>query len=493
MHLVVARPAWWFTVLPDEAGYLGNARWLVGGPSWPMGQAPRYGIGASLAYVPAVLLGQDARSVVAGAGEVNAIVLAFLAPLLAATARRFTTCGPAVALAAGGVGALVPAAVLGGTVMWAEPAVLVAVAAFAFGATRPTWWWAVLCGALPWIHLRLSPFALGALVLVVVRRHWPLLVTLVTTTAVGGLGQWAVERARWDSTVGPPVSDGLRTPGSAAVQLLGETWYLVASTGGLVVLGVLALWPRLRRRDPAALVLAGSGAALVALSAVSSAASAHRPEQYVYGRYVDALAPLLVAFGVTWLARTGIRSRRSVALGVIAAVTGAALAVVVARGSEVFDGRWQTTQVIGLAWLGSAGGVRTIWFATAAAVLVAVGWSTARAPVAVTVVAVALAASSVAAWLGPLADRRDQYAGWTVPEALDALDVDAVAYDRSAASPVGQWAYPLLFDGAEVVAFDDEPPAGIDAVVGSLDRPPFGRGPDVRDERFGLGVWLTGS
>lgn len=494
VHLAIALPQRWFSVLPDEAGYLGNARWLTGGGEWPMGAAPRYGIGTSVLYVPATVIGgDDPALVVRLAALTNAVLLAALAPLLALAVRRLTGCSGAVALMAGAVAAVTPIAMLGGTVLWAEPAVIVAVVGLVVGLgrkpTRP--WVAVLIGVMPWIHLRVLPFVLAGVIALIWQRRHRLLIVAAAVSAVGAIAQWAVERARWTTVVGPPLTDGLGEPGSALTQVLGEGWYLLVSTAGMAALGAAVLWKAAQRGDSTAALVGAAASVLMALSAVSSAASAHRPEQYVYGRYVDAVGPLLTALGVVWLQRVSVKGRRAGALAVIGASVLAISIVGAVRGADAFDGGWQTSQVLGVAWAVGDGGTRVLWLATVVCAVVVVSWAVVPARAGAIVVAGVLVVASALAWTGPVEDRRTQYDGWSVPDAIAALDVDSVGYDSSAANPVGQWAYPLLFGDVSYTPFDGEVPSGVEAVVGSLDRPPFDTAPAVSDDRFGLGVWLV--
>lgn len=103
--------------------------------------------------------------------------------------------------------------------------------------------------------------------------------------------------------------------------MTGQTWYLVASTGGLVVVGVVyAVW-RIRgetevvprRRDP---VVVTSAVAIIASILVLFTGGLQllygtRADHHVYGRYVEILSPVLVVFAVAGAER--IRKMASIA------------------------------------------------------------------------------------------------------------------------------------------------------------------------------------
>jgi hypothetical protein len=81
IHLPMAMRMHWFTGLPDEAGYLGNARWLSGpAPIWPMGKASFYYIGYPALLVPLHLLVRSPQALYHGVLTVNCVLMASLFP-----------------------------------------------------------------------------------------------------------------------------------------------------------------------------------------------------------------------------------------------------------------------------------------------------------------------------------------------------------------------------------------------------------------------------
>jgi hypothetical protein len=110
---------------------------------------------------------------------------------------------------------------------------------------------------------------------------------------------------------------------SVARNLLGETWYVLVSTLGVVGLLVVAHGRRAVRRtvqaradapDAVLGLLLAATAALLAVSALSLA-TITRPDMVIYGRYVEVAVPPLLAVGIARLVPTLSASRlRTVAV-----------------------------------------------------------------------------------------------------------------------------------------------------------------------------------
>ena len=111
LHVFLVRDVSVPSVVPDEAGYLGNARWLSGtSPTWIMGEAPYYGFGYSLVLAPLFAVFHDPYTLYRAVIVVNALLVTSLFPLLYVFCRRLLGATERVALVAALVGALVPAA-----------------------------------------------------------------------------------------------------------------------------------------------------------------------------------------------------------------------------------------------------------------------------------------------------------------------------------------------------------------------------------------------
>jgi hypothetical protein len=150
------------------------------------------------------------------------------------------------------------------------------------------------------------------------RRRPAVAATLAVTFGVASyLGQTFnryLNNAVWDGRggidAGGKVSrlfhaDGL---GDALLTGAGQIWYQVVASGGLAVIavvGLLLLTGNRRdmsadRRVTAAIIVIVTGA-LVGVSVVFLA-NGRRADHLVYGRYIDIVAPLLIALAISWLA-----------------------------------------------------------------------------------------------------------------------------------------------------------------------------------------------
>lgn len=76
------------SVVFDEAGYLGNARWLAGGAIWDMPESPAYASGYSLLLAPIMAIFASAGAQWRAVLVLNAALLASVFPLVALLARR---------------------------------------------------------------------------------------------------------------------------------------------------------------------------------------------------------------------------------------------------------------------------------------------------------------------------------------------------------------------------------------------------------------------
>ena len=349
------------SVVFDEAGYLGNARWLAGGSRWDMPESPAYALGYSLVLAPAMALFDTATAQWRAVLVTNAVLLATVGPLLVAVCRRLLGVSRQRALVAATIGALAPGLIAAGGSAIAEnlalPMVLVLVLA-AWGAT------AAPRGRLGLVRYGLGPAA-GVLVLVHnrflllmavvgVALVWGALRGLISTRVAVGNGllliagsvaaraaNGAVRRARWTVLENPQGDtsawfDLATTPEGLwelMVTAAGQTWYIAAGSLGLAVVGIVHLggfaasqrvaWPERsadlrsetphptleqRRRAVVALTLVVAVAVLVT-SVVFFAQNHWRPDHWVYGRHNDSFSPLWLAAGTCAVLQAGLRDR----------------------------------------------------------------------------------------------------------------------------------------------------------------------------------------
>ncbi len=360
LRLALAWPMTGPIVVPDEMGYLAQARWLAGDDSTLLTESPYYHLGYPLLLLPAALLGGDDperfwRLLLV----TNAAIGATLVPLLTVLLRRTLDTGPRLAAVAAFVASCHPGFVLPAGQGWGEiafpPAVLLWVLAVSQVFQRPRWRSGLLVGlaavAVWSVHSRAGLPVLVATALVVLAalavRRLPLRAALgvAVSAAVAGVAvaraQAAALAALWDDTPVQVADASIRavlTPSAAApfaAQLGGTLWNALVSTAGLAVLGLAALGAvALRSGRPAAARATAATALLGALGVWALAAlffvKAGRADQFLHGRYVETVLALPLAAGVVVLATARTR-RQLLRLGAVAVLLTVACAVVVRR------------------------------------------------------------------------------------------------------------------------------------------------------------------
>ena len=512
-------------VVFDENGYLGTARLIAGGSAWDMPFAPAYAIGYSVVIAPAMAVFHTADAQWQAVLVVNAILLAAVFPLLVAVLERVFDVPRRRALPAATVAALVPAVVATGISGIAENLVLPFVPASLLAAwamtdpnrrLRVRVWFGPAVVVLYAAHPRFTlavPMGLGMLAWVAWSRRSDRVAAganaalLVLGTAVVHLATRSVQDARWarvERLEGSAATwwdlvtsvDGLR---ELALTAVGQAWYLVIGSIGLVAVGIALLArgeatapadgddPARRRRIVVAFVLS-LAAGVFATSVLFFAQNQFRADHYVYGRHNDSFTPIWVAVAVAYLLdRVG--SRRPIAVLTATAALGATLsAVLVATRNpadqfSVFspfavaavirfvgddpDGMFIRASAFGLAGIG--------------AVTVAV-WASRRPSLprwvrdgALPVLSVGLAGWFVFAGFGVVRGTADfatlVYGDWTAAPTVTRLDVDELCIDASAVRGRATLSYPWNLPDVDVRSYDaaaGEAPA-CDFAVARLD------------------------
>lgn len=374
------------SVVFDEGGYLGNARWLAGGDRWDMPTSPAYAVGYPVLLTPVMAVFHSADAQWRAVLVVNAALLASVFPLLVHVFRQVLGAPRRLALLAAGLGALAPCVVAAGGSAIAENLVLPLVPALV-AAT-----WAITSSGRP--HRRAASYAFGPLVSILVVTHprftllvpvalvalvfgarrgivarataWANGLSLVALFSAGTVLDRVVRRARWadvEMLQGGP-REWLRLLGDVdgvtelVLTGVGQLWYLAAGSLGMSVVGI---WFLLRGTtgDPARPLRSGAaittpeaagppmverdrrftiGFVLVAAAAVFAtsvlffAQNQFRADHWVYGRHNDSFTPLWLGAGLIALVGPGGARRR------LAWLTGAA-GVIVASGMVVWATR----------------------------------------------------------------------------------------------------------------------------------------------------------
>jgi hypothetical protein len=320
-------------LVADEIGYLSNARVLAGGVAGQLERAPFYRGGYSLLIAPLVELGGSPAFTYHLVLVLNAALAASVFPLLYLLLTRLGSVRSELALWAALAGAAYPAITVLSQVAMSENALfpLVIVWLIAFGGLlsenrqgSAVAWAAGLgaaTGALWAVHNRMIVAVVlavaGLLWLAWRRRLRPaalaagLAVIAAAFVGVHFLDSYLIDH-NYAGSAPDELSErmdalfrfgGLRT---ALANLIGQSWYLLVATFGLAA---AAAWDFFRPRGdtgerPAPVL--GVLLALTGLLLLISAAAfpeRTRPDMLIYGRYAEVVAPALVAFGLTTLAR----------------------------------------------------------------------------------------------------------------------------------------------------------------------------------------------
>jgi hypothetical protein len=317
-----------YAIWPDEPAQLAIARWMGGGTRWNMDDhsvwRPLFGTLLS----PVYWFTDDPITVFHTALVLNALLGGLAAMLLVFVARRLTPMSPWWCAIAAVIVSLAPAALFTTDFVFAESLVAPLYLATLLTLLRlyetPTLRDGVLAGVLSALafgtHSRMLPLALitlGLVALLAIRRRFPI-GDAVVSVAVALLAMYSMSRYTsyvvdrlWDepstrnSVSG--VLDQLTNGTAVFVSLVGQTWYLLATTLGIIAYGVVALVRSLGgapstsapTRGDARVVLVVVGAS-VALSVVFMS-DRWRSDQLVYGRYNDAIVTPLLVVGLAAL------------------------------------------------------------------------------------------------------------------------------------------------------------------------------------------------
>lgn len=379
--LVVTVVRFWFAVdrrmfhvVADEPGQLAMARWLSGGTRWNMFDHSTWRPGYSLLLAPAYWLVDTGEGAVRAALTLNAVLAGVSAMILTRLLWRWTAPWTRSATADAGADDAGSARRVLGPWWCAGIATVVAIAPAAIAASAYTWAEAMVTAtflATVWWTQRMvdsgrtgDAIAATFAATVAITTHGRSLAVLPTVVAfcavvllvrgrrfgaiavVGygvALGAASIAFTRWvhDAVWDDPseingtgsVVERLDAPAALLESLVGQSWYQLVASLGMVGIGAGMLLLSLVR--PAGRLDRGSAAALVVLTAplvltsVTFMADRDRADQLVYGRYVDAVVWPLAALGLALVVRL-IRDRSAFRDGERRQVPGARLVVGVA-------------------------------------------------------------------------------------------------------------------------------------------------------------------
>jgi len=320
----------------DDSAYLALGRTIAGKGSAPMGPQAPYGVLYPAMLAPGWLVGLSESSILVYARAINALAGAALVPVLDAVIRRLWPDHGARALPAAVVGAMLPAALLTASIVWTERllALLVAAAVLALARQRDESLGradllaATIGVALFATHPRMGPAAvvvIGAAAGMVWRGSRARAAGLLV---FGGLGLLLVERLRGDLAEAAFGSSGTYDAGDLASRRglseltdmiqhgIGTLTYLTLAGTGIAIVGLTVL-ARHRATGRQALAILGAIVAIAAwfLTGVP------RADKWLHGRYIEVMAPLIVAVGVVHL-REVTKRQAIVVLAAIPATSG---------------------------------------------------------------------------------------------------------------------------------------------------------------------------
>lgn len=502
------------SVVFDESGYLGNARWMAGGSTWEMPRSPSYAVGYPVLLAPVMAVADSADTQWRAVLVINAVLLASVFPLLAKVLADVFAVPWRRATAVALVGAMAPAVIAAGISAIAENLVLPLVPALVLGAfamadpssSRRAWsrhTFGLTVAALVATHPR---FTLGAVVALVALAGagWRRVVDrrvaaanaglLLAGVAAGTALRRTVEAARWNEIErlegGPSAwidlvtsADGLR---ELALTAIGQGWYLAMGSIGLSVVAVLVAVRLVRAESSGAAqrfavaVTLAIAASVFATSVLFFAQNQFRADHWVYGRHNDSFTPLLVAVGLASLlaARPGSQKLRDLASAFAVIVV---LGVVVAIARDPADlnrefspfavpalARWAVTSPSSTFELATAVGAAGVFVLVA---VVAISLAPTRLPsqvgaVLTRSVGIALAVAALVGWSGyvgwTVVDVTDEFesansADWDSPAQVRRLGITTLAIEERAAKSLPTLTYPFHLPGVDVTTYSDRP------------------------------------
>ena len=365
-----------YSLWPDEPAQLAIARLIGGGTRWNMHNHSVWRPGFGTLLAPVYWFTDDPVGVFRAALVLNAVLGGVAAALLVFVARRLTPMSAAWGTACAVVVALSPAVIFTTDFVFSESLVAVLYLATLLSLMRfqesPALGPGVVAGVLSaaafGAHSRmvlLALITLGVVLWAAVRRRLRVL-DAVVIGAVTGAGvylvsaytSWVVDRL-WNEPSTRNSSEGvieqLQNRSAVLVALLGQTWYLLVASLGVVVYGAVVLvrsiidrnpTPEPRRSDAVLVVLTVT--MFVALSSVFMS-DRWRSDQLVYGRYNDSIiTPVLVVGLAALVGAIPLRRLAVVSAAAATATIGSGLLLWTLRSDVLSESNGVEPMILGL-------------------------------------------------------------------------------------------------------------------------------------------------
>ncbi len=329
---LVTAGRWWFTmdrhvfhVAPDEPAQLAVARWLAGRTPWNMFDHATWQPALAILIAPAYWVTDNGAHVVRYALFVNCLLGGIAAALLAVLVHRITNLGPWGSAVIAVLVGLAPSSLSASSFIWAESLVSLMFLATTLALLRyyDTSTFAAGAGAIAAavggyaVHSRLLPLIGTTVLLTVGRELWKhrwthgaglAAITAALLVITSRWKHWVLTQVWEDpanqNTVGA-VWRRVQHPLEVLDSMLGQAWYQMAATFGLATVGATLIAAACVRtgRVPtvAARVIAITTVPLLVLSSIFMS-DRPRADQFIYGRYNDAVMWPIIAVGLAWLA-----------------------------------------------------------------------------------------------------------------------------------------------------------------------------------------------
>ena len=348
-RLVLARGPRIPILVPDEVGYLLAGRLFAGGAGSNLSGGPLYYSGYSLLITPAFWISDDPATVYRIVLIINALIGATLLPLAYCGLRKVAALPRPQAYVIATLTALLPAQIYYGQFAMTDAILPVTLC----GWLLLTYFWLhdgrFLCGigaaALAaysyCVHERgtIIVVVFGGLLLLAGLRRWveprPVAVvaqTLMLGSAFGHLLNGWLQTKLYPGGVmgrGELLVDRLTSFSGLTWTfslVAGKIWYLIVATWGVAGIGLVILTIAALRSSVPRATRVVSGLTLISMVGIAFATSAAVPNEgtianFVYGRYLSCLAPVLFMAGAT----AAVRASKVIVAGSVLASGGLAV------------------------------------------------------------------------------------------------------------------------------------------------------------------------